>query len=90
MSIGMSVDRNFSFSDVFVLMQSPGALHHKEVDVLAKYYGGGSTSSGGSSTAVKTSQTKAQLTARNALASKNNNSHQPEVSSQKTYGPSGS
>lgn len=57
---------------------SPGALHHKEVGVLAKYYGSGSTSSGGSSTAAKTSQTKTQLTARNGLASKNNNSLQPE------------
>jgi glycine betaine/choline ABC-type transport system substrate-binding protein len=85
--IDVSVDRNLS--DVFVLMQSPGALHHKEVDVLAKYYGSGSTSSGGSSTAAKTSQTKTQLTARNGLASKNNNSLQPEVSSHNTYGPRG-
>jgi hypothetical protein len=85
--IGMSVDR--LLNEVFVLIQSPGALHHKEVGVLAKYYGSGSTSSGGSSKSAKNSQTKTLLTARNGLASKNNNSLQPEVSSHNTCWPSG-
>jgi hypothetical protein len=64
--------------DMFVSVQSPGALHHK--DVLAKYNGSGSTSSSGSSTAIKTSQTKAQLTSRNGLQGKNNSGLLPEVS----------
>jgi hypothetical protein len=67
------------FNDVFVLLQSPGALQHK--DVLAKYNGSGSTSSSGSSTAAKTSQAKTQLTSRNGLPGKNNSSLLSEVSS---------
>jgi hypothetical protein len=68
------------FNDVFVLVQSPGALHHK--DVLAKYNGSGSTSSSsGSSTAAKTSQAKTQVTSRNGLPGKNNSSLLSEVSS---------
>jgi hypothetical protein len=75
----ISTSVSLMFNDVFVLVQSPGALHHK--DVLAKYNGSGSTSSSGSSTAAKTSQAKTQLTSRNGLPGKNNSGLLSEVSS---------